>query len=260
VGEPDLRDATVLTPDSVNPLRFRAHISDEWAVEGLYGGMLMYVALRAMTEALSRPDLSVLTATALFLAPVPAGPSVIDVDVLRAGRTTAQLAARVGVPDSNGTAVQVQGVFGSTRPADLAFQSVRRPVVPPPKDVAVRRHSPRVHVNFDDRTEWRPISGVDDPRLEKILAWERLRVGEPDLLSLTLHSDFLGLAVHQQGPFIVLSLDLAVRFISTPATSWVLQEMEAWHIGDGYATGPGRLWDEHGRLCAIVNQTGQLRP
>jgi acyl-CoA thioesterase len=260
VSEPDLRGATVLTTDSVNPLRCRAHISDEWAVESLYGGLLMHVALRAMTDALCRPDLSVLTATALFLAPVPAGPVVIDIDVLRVGRTTAQLAARVGVPDSTGAAVHVHGVFGSKRSADLAFQPVRCPVVPPPDAVAVRRHSPLVHVNFDDRSEWRPISGIDDPKLDKIVAWERLRVGEPDLLSLTLHSDFLGLAVQQQGPFIVLSLDLAVRFIATPATSWVLQEMEAWHVGDGYATGPGRLWDEHGRLCAIVNQTGQLRP
>ena len=42
----------------------------------------------------------------------------------------------------------------------------------------------------------------------------------------------------------VLSLEIGIRFIATPVTSWVLQEIEAWHIGDGYATGPARLWDE----------------
>ena len=39
----------------------------------------------------------------------------------------------------------------------------------------------------------------------------------------------------------------------------MLQEIEAWHIGDGYATGPARLWDEEMRLCAIANQTAHLR-
>jgi hypothetical protein len=38
-----------------------------------------------------------------------------------------------------------------------------------------------------------------------------------------------------------------------------LQEIEAWHVGDGYATGPARLWDERGQLCAIATQTANLR-
>ena len=55
--------------------------------------------------------------------------------------------------------------------------------------------------------------------------------------------------------FMVLSLEIGIRFVRTPVTSWVLQEIEAWHIGDGYATGPARLWDEDGNLCAIATQT-----
>jgi acyl-CoA thioesterase len=47
--------------------------------------------------------------------------------------------------------------------------------------------------------------------------------------------------------------------VRAPVTSWVLQEIEAWHIGDGYATGPARLWDEDGNLCAIATQTANLR-
>ena len=34
----------------------------------------------------------------------------------------------------------------------------------------------------------------------------------------------------------VLSLEIGIRFVQTPVTNWVLQEIEAWHIGDGYAT------------------------
>jgi acyl-CoA thioesterase len=59
--------------------------------------------------------------------------------------------------------------------------------------------------------------------------------------------------------FMVLSLEIGIRFVRPPATAWVLQEIEAWHIGDGYATGPARLWDEGGNLCAIATQTAHLR-
>ena len=50
--------------------------------------------------------------------------------------------------------------------------------------------------------------------------------------------------------------ELVVEQVETTPT---LQEIEAWHIGDGYATGPARLWDEDGRLCAIATQTAHLR-
>ncbi|HWS46575.1 MAG TPA: thioesterase family protein, partial [Acidimicrobiia bacterium] len=196
----------------------------------------------------------------LFLAPVPAGQVAIDVDVLRTGRGTAQLVARLGPADNSAPAVQVQGLFGSTRSSDLAFQNVQPPVVPPPRAVPARRHSQAIHFKFDDRTEWRPVSGVDEGSSDRVLAWERLRVGEPDPLALALHSDILGVAVERHGPFTILSLEIAIRFLATPTTPWVLQEIEAWHVGDGYATGPARLWDEAGRLCAIVNQTAQVRP
>ena len=251
--------ATELTADPAHAGRFAARISDDWTIVRVFGGVSMYVALRAMREAVDRDDLLPLTSTAIFLAPIPAGPVTIDVETLRAGRATAQLAADLRVPGESGSALHMQAVFGSPRATELTYENVRCPEVPRPNEVAVRRHSPDVHFNFDDRTEWRPVSGLAAPG-DKVLAWERLRVDEPDLLNLALHSDVLGLAVEQHGPFTVLSLEIALRFVSAPTTPWVLQEVEAWHIADGYATGPARLWDENGRLCAIVNQTAQVRP
>ena len=88
--------------------------------------------------------------------------------------------------------------------------------------------------------------------------------GSLDPLLLAVHGDVLGPAVGRglgprDVPTMVLSLEIGIRFIATPVTSWVLQEIEAWHIGDGYATGPARLWDEAMRLCAIATQTAHLR-
>jgi len=260
VNEPSLVAATQLTADPTRTGRFDAHISDDWTIVHVFGGVSMYVALRAMSETLGRDELVLLTSTALFLAPIPAGAVSVDVDILRAGRTTTQLTADLYVPGQSGSALHVQSVFGAPRTAELTYERLCCPEVPRPNAVAVRRHSPRVHFNFDDRTEWRPISGLDDPGSDRVLAWERLCVGEPDLLRLALHSDVLGIAVEQHGPFTVLSLEIAIRFVAVPTTPWVLQEIEAWHVADGYATGPARLWDENGRLCAIVHQTAQVRP
>ena len=58
------------------------NIPDAWKVVYIFGGVSMYAALRAMEEALGRDDLSLVTANAIFLAPVPPGPITIDVDVL----------------------------------------------------------------------------------------------------------------------------------------------------------------------------------
>ena len=108
------------------------------------------------------------------------------------------------------------------------------------------------------------LSHLDEPGVGHFMSWVRLLEGEPDLLTLAVHGDVLGPAVGRAiGPrderFMVLSLEIGIRFVRVPVTPWVLQEIEAWHIGDGYATGPARLWDEDGRLCAIATQTAHLR-
>jgi hypothetical protein len=192
--------ATELTADPAQVGRFRATISDDWTIVHVFGGVSMYTALRAMSMALGHDDQSPLTSTALFLAPIPAGALTVDVDILRSGRTTSQLAADVRVPGSSNTALRLQAVLGVPRMTELRYEDIRCPHVPRPNEVPVRRHSPTVRFNFDDRTEWRPISGFDVPHSKKILSWERLLVGRTDLLSLALHSDILGIAVERLGP------------------------------------------------------------
>ena len=265
----DIRDDTALTADPERPGRFHAHLPDAWKVVYIFGGVSMYAALRAMQEHLGRTDLSLVTANAIFLSPVPAGPITIDVDVLRDGRRASQVAADLCVPGVDGPALRVHGVFGAAHDKELSHQEVRFPEVPGPADVEMppERPNPFGQINFHEQTEWRPVSPLDDPGKGHFLSWVRLRETEPHLLSLAVHGDVLGPAVGRAlGPpddsaqmFMVLSLEIGIRFVRAPVTPWVLQEIEAWHVGDGYATGPARLWDEDGRLCAIATQTAHLR-
>jgi acyl-CoA thioesterase len=263
----DLRADTTLTRDPGRPRRFHAHIPDAWKVVYVFGGVSMYTALRAMRESLARTDLSLVTANAIFLAPVPAGPVTVDVDVLRDGRRASQVAADLRVPGIAGPALRVHGVFGAAHDVAYTHQEVRFPEVPPPADIPLPpdRPNPFGQINFHEQTEWRPVTSFDDPGKGHFLTWVRLLEGEPDLLSLAVHGDVLGPAVGRAlgpiegGAFMVLSLEIGIRFVRPPVTPWVLQEIEAWHIGDGYATGPARLWDEAGNLCAIATQTAHLR-
>jgi acyl-CoA thioesterase len=263
----DLRADTTLTRDPTRPGRLHGDIPDGWKVMYVFGGVSMYAALRAMRESLDRSDLELVTANAIFLAPVPPGPITVDVEVLRDGRRASQVAADLRVPDADGPALRVHGVFGAAHDTDLAFEEVRFPEVPGPHDVAPPppdRPNPFGTINFHEQTDWRPVSPLNDPGRGQFLVWTRMLEGDADLLSLAVHGDVLGPAVGraigpQTDPFMVLSLEIGIRFVRAPVTPWVLQEIEAWHIGDGYATGPARLWDEAGNLCAIANQTANVR-
>jgi acyl-CoA thioesterase len=128
----DIRSDTVLTRDASEPGRFHAEIPDAWKVMYVFGGVSMYAALRAMQEALARPELPLVTANAIFLAPVPPGPITIDVDVLRDGRRASQVAADLRVPGSDNPALRVHGVFGQAHDTELSYQEVRFPEVPRP--------------------------------------------------------------------------------------------------------------------------------
>jgi acyl-CoA thioesterase len=263
----DLRADTTLTRDAETAGRFHADIPDAWKVMYVFGGVSMYAALRAMQEELARPELPLVTANAIFLAPVVPGPISIDVDVLRDGRNASQVAADLRVGDSEQVALRAHGVFGTTHDVDLAYQDLVFPEVPRPDDVPPPpndRPNPFGEINFHQQTEWRPVSPLDDPGPGRFMSWVRLSRGEPHVLALAVHGDVLGPAVGRalgplDTPFMVLSLEIGIRFIASPVTSWVLQEIEAWHVGDGYATGPARLWDEDGRLCAIATQTAHVR-
>src|SRR5437868_5252880 len=134
-GPRNLRADTVLTPDADIAGRFHAELPDDWKVVYIFGGVSMYTALRAMREALGRPELELVTANAIFLAPVPPGPVTIDVEVLRDGRTASQVAADLRVDGK--LALRAHGVFGIAHDTDLGFLDVQFPDVRAPLELEI---------------------------------------------------------------------------------------------------------------------------
>src|SRR5215467_10124946 len=129
----DLRADTTLRADEHVAGRFHADIPDAWKVVFVFGGVSMYAALRAMHEALARDDFELVTANAIFLAPVPPGPITVDVDVLRNGRRASQVAADLRVAGTDGVALRAHGVFGVAHDTNLAYEDMRFPEVPGPE-------------------------------------------------------------------------------------------------------------------------------
>jgi acyl-CoA thioesterase len=263
--------------------RYDATVPLAWQVIDVFGGVTMAVALRAMQEELARPELRLLSANAMFVDRVPCGPVVVDVDVLRSGKRIAQVASRLRVPGDGGVALQSHAVFGVEHDSEHALQEVRFPDVPPPEECdppppqpeEATDERPWGHINFHDQTDWRPADGIapwlpdygkGEPRL---CSWTRLQKeplladGTHDPLVLAVYGDQIGSAVGQGlgpvGPYFTLSLEIGLRFLATPTTPWVLQDAEVWHVGEGYATGPTRLWGSDGTLLAIATQTANLR-
>ncbi|WP_107655743.1 thioesterase family protein [Nocardia suismassiliense] len=87
-----LTEATAVTPSGINA--FAADLSPQWAVgDKLHGGYLMTVMARAAEARSEHPHLTAISAT--FLAPPSPGAATVTVEVLRAGRTSTQLRARL---------------------------------------------------------------------------------------------------------------------------------------------------------------------
>ena len=67
----DLIPDTTLTPDPDVPGRFHGNISEAWRIQYAFGGVTMTAALRALSTAITRDDLRLVTANAIFIAPIP---------------------------------------------------------------------------------------------------------------------------------------------------------------------------------------------
>ncbi len=287
VPEGDLLADTTLTPDPNHPGRFHGEISSAWQIQYAFGGVTMTAALRALQQAIGREDLQLVTANAIFCAPIPCGPIVADVSILRNGRTAAQVACDLRVPGDDTIALRAHGVFGKPHDTDLAFVDIPFPddvampddCEPPPERGA--DDSPFPPVNFHRQTDFRSaVPGIKRPWDEdfvgggpaRFAAWTRLfkepRLpdGTYDPIALGLPADSIGPAIGfglgpGRTPSMSLSLEIGLRFIQVPTTTpaWILQDMRCWQCGDGYATGPTHLWDTEGNLLAIAQQTAHLR-
>lgn len=273
--------------------RWHLDVSPAWNVFYAFGGMTMAATMRAAERTAARPDLSLLTASATFCAPVQAGPVHLDGRVLRNGRTASQVVAELhtGDPgDGDGPAIHLAAVFGDRRSIHVDYVDLEFPddVRPPGELPDVQSmgadpgegDTPFHPINFHRQIEWRPAVGSSPasrdwtPGPARYAAWMRFRNpprrpdGTLDPIALGVPGDSLGGAVWQRlgpfgpdnPPFLVLSLEITLHVLADTDTSWLLQHVRCHQARDGYAVGTTELWDEQRRLVGLAIQRARLRP
>src|SRR5688500_13481117 len=108
------------------------NVTDDWMQgRSAFGGLQVAIALRAMRTVV--PDLALRTVQVTFMAPVPEGPVRAEAKLLRTGKNTAHVEARI--VEKATILCLVVGVFGKARasavrvmPTKPEFQATAAPV------------------------------------------------------------------------------------------------------------------------------------
>jgi len=269
-----LADDIATTPGDA-PGVYRLELSDAWDFRKPSGGVLTSCALAAARAEIGDDSLSLLSATATFLEPLDAGPLEATVEILRRGRSAAQVRAHLFAEGSRG--LEVTATFARERSASGFELLIARPpeAVPVAEalDIAGDKDPANWHVrtrffqNFDARLAigtpfWRDSSGAGIHR--EVGRWFRYheppeRDGSLDPLGLPPIADTIPAALWQfRGPgepFYAPSLDLTVHFLEPAPLGWLLNKSYVRWAGRGYATGEAEIWTESGRLVAYATQT-----
>jgi acyl-CoA thioesterase len=266
-----LRDTAVIAQGAG---RFRADLPNDWSAPTLpQGGVMMGVAVRAMTAALALPEQRLRSITTVFAGQVGAGPVDIEVRALRRGRTMSQLVAHVRNPGAEVGHTSI-AVFGAPRPG-FEFTDVAMPEVPPPERCWSFRDpppdfAPRIRFPYWEHVESRTAIGHAvwhewTPTTSERAYWYRFEeppVGADGLLDasaiVTLCDTMPGAVGERMGPstpfWLPPSADLTVHLIGDAGPGWLLSHNRARWAGDGYASVEMTLWDPARGLVAYATQ------
>jgi acyl-CoA thioesterase len=275
----DLSRSTAVTRIDGTASRFAADLGEGRGYVLPSGGVLMTVAMRAMTEELDDPTLWPISATATFFRPVHAGRLEAAVRVLRRGRAAVQLRAELGAGGTPG--LEVTATYGRSLERGVDVLGIRPPDVRRPPERPDAGNVPRVAAGhpvrpFFDQFDMRlahgePLWARDGWRggEARSAIWYRYHVpllgahGALDPLTLPpladTMPDALANALGPESRFYAPSLDLTVQFLDKTRSEWLLVDKRCERAYGGYATASANLWDGEGRLVARATHTMMLR-
>jgi hypothetical protein len=237
--------------------------------------------LRALDAAVDNTGLRMVAAHAQFVSPVSTGPFLIDTEVVRAGRSVAQVAAVLSPPDAAGPAIRCSGTGASPRIGHpVTGRGIVPPSVPGPRGPGLVRieHDPPwdrfpIQHKFE---EWR-CPGYSQPHalfvegaLPEAAVWTRMTDavrhddGRYEAAALALVADrapgpHLGPCLEptpeiEFAPRPLVSLEMALRLYGEPATEWLLLHSRVDEARNGHVATRVDIWDEGMELIATSEQ------
>ena len=271
--EPRFLAQTAVQPVAHRPGTYEAFLTEDWNCPIVpHGGVVTAVGVRAMEAALAIPEQRLRSVTAVFVAQVRPGALLIDVEVLRRGRSISQVRATVRNADQD-EGHRLLAIFGASR-RGFEFTEHRMPQVPPPRNCRSWRDFPPElatgpKFNFWEHVEsrvavghfpWEEYEPIDSERVY----WYRFDEppfidGTLDPLAVVAMCDTMPGAVGERvgsgrDVWLPPSADLTVHHFADTSAEWLLATNRANHAGDGYASLEIELWDPSGALLACATQ------
>ncbi len=235
-------------------------VPEDW-LQGrtLFGGLQAALAFSAMRSLAPQAPLRALQAT--FLAPVPGGPVRARARVLRSGKSTTHVEARI--VDGENTLALFVGVFGLARPSAVKLRP-QQPAVTP-----------------DNPIEMRYVAGVTPGFTQHFKA--RWIVGGPPWSASTRADNVIELGMRDRGfateSHVLAMADfippIALSFLTTPVAAasltWMVEiladdvstmPLDGWRVdaqmmaaGSGYTNQSLLLWGPGGVPVALGRQS-----
>jgi acyl-CoA thioesterase len=248
--------------------RFDATISDRWGVGGGHanGGYVLSVCLRALRQALGKPD--PLAVAAFYQRRVLPGPAEVLVDAGRSGRRLATGGARL--LQGGQELVRVVASFADLSQASgPTLVTGSAPVLPDPgacvdlfaelpagSDLTAPGIAGRLECRVPQLPGWR--QGTPSGRAEAEF-WMRLAGGrQPDTLALPGLVDMAAPAVFELGHYVSTTIELSVHVRARPAPGWLACRVRTSYLIEGYHEEDFEIWDSAGTLVAQSRQLALL--
>ena len=263
-----------VTVERLSACRYAATLDHSWDLVAVpQGGIVASLALRAAEREVADPAQQLRTCTTLFAGQVGAGDLVIDVQVLRRGRSATQVVSTIR-NDGSEAGATVAAVFGSRRRGPT-FVDIAPPDVKGPNDCPSYREPRPDGVEVEPLPFWSRVEGraalghapweAYEPSSSDVASWyrfddaPRLDDGSLDPLAvLTLADRMPGCISERIGrggdPWFAPSADLTVHLFEPLKTDWVLAHDRARWADDGWASAESTLWAQDGTLVAYATQ------
>lgn len=243
-----------------------AHVETGWGQgRATYGGLVAGLLLSAIKGRLpAEPAAPLRSLTVSFVAPVVAGPSEIDVTVLRAGSRATQMQALLRQEGQVGAAMLAS--FGAGRDSTISVPpSAPMPELPDPESVEPVPYLPGLTPDFFAHVELRLVDGglpFSGSPHSHTTGWMRFREAPP-----TWGEEHFVSVVDAWPPTVIQmlteaspastltwTLELVGDVGGPPDTQWAYEARTDQAAG-GYAHTHAHVWRPDGTLVAISRQT-----
>jgi acyl-CoA thioesterase len=237
-----------------------AEVPDDWLQgRSVFGGLQVALALKAMRSL--QPSLPLRTLQTLFAAPVPGGLVQAQAQVIRTGKSTAHVEARI----LNGadTLALVVGVFGAARGSVVS-------VIPEQAKVDCKqpipfRYMPGITPNFIQHFESTWLRGTPpftgQPVREIVVNTRMIDTGTASEAHVIAIADLIPpIALsHLRKPSPGSSMTWMLEFIANDVAQLALNDWrvdaELVFAGDGYTSQSAMIWGPGGVPVALSRQS-----